>query len=57
MDVKAAYLHGKIEKDIYMKQPPGFLENSQPDCSVTVFFAVFSAISWYLSYLSVSILF
>ena len=26
-------------------------------CSVTVFFAVFSAISWYLSYLSVSILF
>ena len=27
------------------------------NCSVTVFFAVFSAISWYLSYLSVSNLF
>ena len=31
MDVKAAYLHGKIDKDIYMKQPPGFLEKSQPN--------------------------
>ena len=31
MDVKAAYLHGRIDNDIYMKQPPGFTAKSQPN--------------------------
>ena len=31
MDVKAAYLHGKIDREIYMKQPPGFTLKSQPN--------------------------
>ena len=31
MDVKAAYLHGRIDRDIFMKQPPGFISKSCPN--------------------------
>jgi hypothetical protein len=31
IDVKSAYLHGKMDKDLYMKQPPGFVDPEKPD--------------------------
>ena len=29
MDVKTAYLYGKLEEEIYMEQPEGFIEKGQ----------------------------
>ena len=31
MDVKTAFLSGKINKEVYVKQPPGFEDSSNPD--------------------------
>ena len=31
MDVTTGFLHGDIHAEIYMKQPPGFQDASQPD--------------------------
>ena len=31
MDVTTAFLHGDIDAEIYMKQPPGFQDANQPD--------------------------
>jgi hypothetical protein len=32
IDVDCAYLYGKLEEDIYMRQPPGFFVTENPDC-------------------------
>ncbi|GKD58087.1 putative ribonuclease H-like domain-containing protein [Tanacetum coccineum] len=31
MDVKSAFLYGKIEKEVYVRQPPGFKDPDFPD--------------------------
>ncbi|GKD92608.1 retrovirus-related pol polyprotein from transposon TNT 1-94 [Tanacetum coccineum] len=31
MDVKSAFLNGKLKKEVYVKQPPGFESSKFPD--------------------------
>jgi hypothetical protein len=30
MDVKTAFLNGKIQDEVYMRQPPGFIDPKKP---------------------------
>ena len=31
MDVKSAFLNGRIEEEAYVEQPPGFMDHVYPD--------------------------
>ena len=31
MDIKSAFLNGKIEEEVYVKQPPGFVNPKKPN--------------------------
>ena len=38
MDVKTAFIHGDLSKEIYMKKTLGFLKNSSPVCRLKKYF-------------------
>ena len=34
MDVKSAFLNGYIDEEVYVEQPPGFVDPTHPDLSL-----------------------
>lgn len=51
MDVKNAFLHGKLDHGIYMQQPEGYIDKANPDYACKLHRAVYglkqSPLQWY----------
>src|SRR3954469_11987797 len=41
MDIKSAFLNGKIEEEVYVKQPPGFVNPKRPNHVYTLHKALY----------------
>ena len=41
MDVKNAFLHGDLQKDVYMDQPLGYEDTSHPEYACKIFKALY----------------